>query len=239
MVRTPRVAGEGGGRALSQVDKAGYGLIETMRVRDGSIPLLERHLVRLGRSLGELGLPKPSQDVAALVRPFAGTGDAVLRVEVRDGRASVTVRELPQLGAPVVITASEPHQPYPHKTTERDCFTDAGQEADVAEADDALLLTPEGWVAEGTAWTVFWWEGDTLRTPALDLGILPGVGRARVLELVKRAEQGRYGKQAVARRSLFLTNAVRGIVPIASFDGAPVPADPRTAELAQRFWPPG
>jgi branched-subunit amino acid aminotransferase/4-amino-4-deoxychorismate lyase len=221
------------------VDKAGYGLIETVRVRDGRLPFLERHLARLGRSLGGLGLPKPSQDVVALVRPFAATGDAVLRVEVRDGRASVTVRELPQLGPLAVITASEPHQPYPHKTTERDCFTDAGQEAEVAEADDALLLTPEGWVAEGTVWSVFWWEGDTLRTPALDLGILPGVGRARVLELVKRAEQDRYRKQALAGKSLFLTNAVRGIVPIASLDGAPVPADPRTAELAQRFWPTG
>ena len=221
------------------MDKAGYGLIETMRVRDGRIPFLERHLARLGGSLGELGLPKPSQDVAALVRPFAGTGDAVLRVEARDGRASVTVRELPQLGPPAVITASEPHQRYPHKTTERDCFTDAGQEADVAEADDALLLTPEGWVAEGTAWTVFWWEGDTLRTPALDLGILPGVARGRVLELVKHVEQGRYRRPVLAGTSLFLTNAVRGVVPIASLDGVPVAADARTAELARGFWPDG
>jgi branched-subunit amino acid aminotransferase/4-amino-4-deoxychorismate lyase len=219
------------------VDKAGYGLIETMRVRDGSIPLLERHLARLGRSLGDLGLPKPSQDVVALVKPFAGTGEAVLRLEVRDGRASVTVREPPPLAPPAVITASEPHQPYPHKTTERDCFTDAGREAEVAEADDALLLTPEGWVAEGTVWTVFWWDKDALRTPALDLGILPGVARARVLELVKRVEQGRYRKQALAGQSLFLTNAVRGIVPIASLDGVPVPPDSRIAELARSFWP--
>jgi len=219
------------------MDKTGYGLIETMRVRDGRIPFLERHLARLGGSLGELGLPTPSQDVAALVKPFAGTGDAVLRVEVRDGRASVTVRELPPLEPPAVIIASEPHQPYPHKTTERDCFTDAGREAEVAEADDAVLLTPEGWVAEGTVWTVFWWDGDVLRTPALDLGILPGIGRARVLELVKRAEQGRYPVQELAGKSPFLTNAVRGIVPIASLDGVPVPADARTAELAQRFWP--
>src|SRR6266540_590960 len=208
-----------------------------MRVRDGRIPFLERHLARLGRSLAALGLPKPSQDVAALVTPFAGTGDAVLRIEVRDGRASLTVREPPPPAPPTVITASEPHQPYPHKTTERDCFTDAGHEAEVAEADDALLLTAEGWVAEGTAWNVFWWDGNLLRTPALDLGILPGVARARVLELMKRAEQGRYRRGALAGKSLFLTNAVRGIVPIASLDGASVPADPRTAELAQRFWP--
>jgi len=218
------------------VDKAGYGLIETMRVRDGRIALLQRHLARLGRSLGELGLPTPSQDVVALVQPFAATGEAVLRVEVRDGRASVTVRELPPLAPPTLITASEPHQSYPHKTTERDCFTDAGREAEVAEADDALLLTPEGWVAEGTVWTVFWWDGDALRTPALDLGILPGVGRTRVLELVK-PDQGRYRTQALAGKSLFLTNAVRGVVPIASLDGVPVPADSRTAELARRFWP--
>ena len=216
--------------------KAGYGLIETMRVRDGRIPFLERHLARLGRSLGELGLPKPSRDVVALVKPFAGTGDAVLRLEVQDGRASVTVRELPALAPPAVITASEPHQPYPHKTTERDCFADAGQEAEVAEADDALLLTHDGWVAEGTVWTVFWWAGDALRTPALDLGILPGIGRARVLELVPRVEQGRYPKRALGGKSLFLTNAVRGIVPIAWLDGAPVAADSRTADLALRFW---
>ena len=219
------------------MDKAGYGLIETMRVRDGRIPFLDRHLARLARSVAELGLPRPRQDIAALVAPFSGTGNAVLRVEVLDGRASVTVRDLPSLAPPAVITASEPHQPYPHKTTERDCFTDAGKEAEVAEADDALLLTPEGWVAEGTVWTVFWWRRDALYTPALDLGILPGIGRARVLELVKSAEQGRYPAQELAARSLFLTNAVRGIVPIASLDGVPVPADPRTAELAQRFWP--
>ena len=32
--------------------------------------------------------------------------------------------------------------------------------------------------------------------------------------------------------------AVRGVVPITSLDGAPAPANPRTAELAGHFWPP-
>ena len=49
-------------------------------------------------------------------------------------------------------------------------------------------------------------------------------------------EQGRYPKQALGGKSLFLTNAVRGIVPIASLDGAPVTADSRTVDLALRFW---
>jgi 4-amino-4-deoxychorismate lyase len=215
---------------------AGYGLIETMRVREGRIPFLERHLARLGGSLEALGLRRPSQDVAALVTPFSDTGNAVLRLEVCDGRAAVTVRELPSLDPPAVITASEPHVPYPHKTTERDCFADAAREAVVAEADDALLLTHEGWVAEGTVWTLCWWDMGGLRTPALAIGILPGIGRGRVLELAP-GEEPRCDRPGLDGKSLFLVNAVRGVVPIASLDGARVPTDARTAELARRFWP--
>lgn len=207
-----------------------------MRVREGRIPFLEGHLARLARSLGALGLPRPSQNLAALVTPFSETGNAVLRLEVCDGRAAVTVRELPSLDPPAVITASEPHVPYPNKTTERDCFADATREAVVAEADDALLLTHEGWVAEGTVWNVCWWDGDALRTPPLALGILPGLGRARVLQLAP-GEEPRCARPGLGGKSVFLVNAVRGVVPIASLDGARVPADPRTGDLARRFWP--
>src|SRR2546428_11162014 len=94
-----------GKREAGKVERAGYGLIETMRVREGRIPFLERHLARLERSLGALGLPRPARDVAALVTPFSGTGNAVLRGEGCDGRATVTVRGLPALVAPALITA--------------------------------------------------------------------------------------------------------------------------------------
>jgi len=165
-------------------------------------------------------------------------GSAVLRLDVCDGRASVTVREVQAPVPPDVITASEPHAPYPHKTTERDCFSEAAHEADIAEADDALLLTRGGWVAEGTVWSVCWWEGADLCTPALDLEILPGIGRARVLELV-RGREVRVQRAALDGKSLFLVNAVRGVVPIETLDGARVPVDPRTAELGRSFWPAG
>jgi branched-subunit amino acid aminotransferase/4-amino-4-deoxychorismate lyase len=212
-----------------------YGLIETIRVREGRVPLLARHLARLERSRAALGLPRAARDVAALVQPFAGMGEAVLRVELRGADVGVTVRELPSLDPPAVVTAAQPHVPYPHKTTERDTFDEALAEAEVAEADDALLVTSGGWVAEGTTWSVFWWEGDGLRTPALALGILPGIGRARVMELAP-VEEGSFPRGALAGRSAFLTNAVRGILPLASLDGAAVPGDARTAELAGRLW---
>lgn len=225
------------------MERAGGSLIETMRVREGCIPLLDRHLARLGHSLAALGLPKPSQDVAALVAPFAECGEAVLRVEVAGGRASVTVRDLPRLDPPTVITAAVAHRAYPHKTTERGCFDAAGGEAAAAGADDALLLTVDGWVAEGTVWNLFWWDEDFLHTPVVELGILPGIGRGRVLEVWSqmgpRAREGQHARNALLGKSLFLTNAVRGVVPIAALDGKVVPSDPRTTELFARFWPAG
>jgi len=75
-----------------------------------------------------------------------------------------------------------------------------------------------------------------LRTPALALGVLPGIARARVLGLAAGVE-GRYPRAALEGKSLFLTNAVRGVVPLASLDGVAVPPDARTEELARRFWP--
>src|SRR2546430_4901127 len=77
-----------------------------------------------------------------------------------------------------------------------------------------------------------------LRTPALELGILPGIGRGRLLELARGAE-GRHGRSALEGKSLLLVNAVRGVVPIASLDGQAVSGDPRTGRLAVRFLPAG
>src|SRR2546430_17655172 len=101
------------------METAGYGLIETLRVREGHIPFLERHLARLAGSIAALGLPRPAQDPATLLRPFAGTEDAVLRLEGCDARASLAGRELPPLSPPALIPASQPHPPYPPKTTPR------------------------------------------------------------------------------------------------------------------------
>lgn len=217
--------------------RAGDGLIETMRVRGGRLPLLERHLARMGRSLAALGQPSPLGDLAELARAARGSGaDRVVRLEVRDGLPAVTTRAVSPVMPPAVIVATEPHAPYPHKSTERGVFDRALAEARTGGADDALLVTAAGYVAEGTTWSLFWWEGDRLYTPALDLGILPGVGRARVMELAQ-VEEVRVMLAAFAARSLFLVNAVRGIVPIGAFRGRDVPLDARTAELSHRFWP--
>lgn len=211
-------------------------VIETLRVRGGRIPFLERHAARLAVALSDLGLPPPPETLASLVARHTGADDVVVRIEVRDGRANVSVREARPIEPPRVVTVSVPHTPYRHKTTSRQTFERAAAEAWEAGADEALLLTPSSLVAEATVWTVFWWEGETLCTPALDLGVLPGVARARIAELVPMTE-ARIERAELTGKGVFLANAARGIVPVASLDGVAMRQLARTAKLARRFWP--
>ncbi|HYU28332.1 MAG TPA: aminotransferase class IV, partial [Gemmatimonadales bacterium] len=189
------------------------GLIETIRARDGRIPWLGRHVARLRAASAALDLVEPVGGLEDLVRLTAGLGDRVVRLELRDGRADVTTRDVNADQAPAIVVAEEVHRPYPHKTTRREQFGRALASARRIGAQDALLVTPNGSVAEGTAWNLFWWDGPALCTPAAELGILPGLGRSRVMELTTVREE-QVPVAALAGRSLFLVNAVRGVVEI-------------------------
>jgi branched-subunit amino acid aminotransferase/4-amino-4-deoxychorismate lyase len=212
------------------------GLIETMRAREGRVPWLGRHLARLQASLAALGAPEPSDDLAELVRFAVGHSDRVVRLQLTDGHVEIATREVNAEQSISVMVAGEIHKPYPHKTTRREQFGRALANARRIGASDAVLVTADGFVAEGTAWNLLWWEHGSLCTPAADLGILPGLGRKRIMEMTDVKEE-RAPIAALAGRSLFITNAVRGIVEIGMLEGARVPRDPRTAELASGFWP--
>jgi len=212
------------------------GLIETMRVREGRLPWLGRHLARLRASVAALGVADPPADVADLARIAAGVGDRAVRLQLRDGHLEVTTRNVNAEQAVAVIVSDEAYRPYPHKTTRREQFGRALANARRTGAHDALLVRADGYVAEGTSWNLFWWDNGTLYTPAEELGVLPGIGRSRVMELVG-VQEARMPVSALAGRSLFLVNAVRGIVEIAMLQGEAVPRDARTAELSSSFWP--
>ena len=207
-------------------------LIETVRIRNGAAPLWGLHLRRLVASCRALGVPFPTSFAVP-----GGGPDRVHRLEVGPRGMTVSEREAGSARPVHLRTSSVPHPGYPHKTTDRAAFARALEEARAAGGDDALLLTRRGEVAEATIWSLFWWEGDRLAAPALDLGILPGVSRMRVEELQGPVAGRRVPVAALAGCPLFLSNAVRGIVEVATFDGGPVPFHPGTAPLRERFWP--
>ena len=207
-------------------------LIETIRLRNGEAPLWHLHLRRLAVSCKALGIPLPGE----LAVP-AGGSDRVYRLEV--GMRGVQVSE--RLVGPVtpvkLMVSRVAHHSYPYKTTDRAQFDRALDAARSGGMDDALLLTPGGFVAETAIWSVLWWEGRELCGPALDLGVLPGVGRMRVTELAGKVEERHSTLMELQELPIVLVNAVRGIVPVAALDGVAVPESRETDALARRFWP--
>jgi branched-subunit amino acid aminotransferase/4-amino-4-deoxychorismate lyase len=206
-------------------------LIETVRIRHGAAPLWYLHLRRLAASCKALGVPLPGE----LPTPSGGP-DRVHRLEVSARGLEVSERAVGGSAAVSLITARTGHRGYPHKTTEREQFDRALEEARAAGADDAVLLSRGGFVAECAIWGIFWWEGDRLCAPPLDLEILPGVARARLAELAGGLTERRVTPEEIAGRSLLVANAVRGVVPVARFQGRPVPQNPGTSRLSASFW---
>ncbi len=206
-------------------------LIETVRVRNGVAPLWYLHLRRLARSCRALGVPLPGD----LPTPSGGR-DRVHRLVVGPAGLEVGERPVGDTDPVSLALARVPHQPYPHKTTDRAQFDHALAEARAAGADDALLVNEGGYVTECAIWTLFWWEGDLICTPALMLEILPGVARARIGELAGDLAERRVRVGDIEGRSLFVANAVRGVVPVRSLQGHPVPQNPGTSRLSASFW---
>jgi len=207
-------------------------LIETVRIRGGVAPLWYLHLRRLASSCKALGVPLPGE----LPTPGGGA-DRIHRLEVGPRGLRVSERGVGSTAPVSLVLATVEHRPYPHKTTQRAQFDRALQEAAAAAADDAVLLTRGGYAAECAVWGLFWWEQDRLCAPALDLGVLPGVARARLAELTGGLAERRARRADLEGLSLFVANAARGVVPVAVLDGRPVPQNPGTARLSGLFWP--
>jgi hypothetical protein len=66
---------------------------------------------------------------------------------------------------------------------------------------------------------------------------LPSVARARLAETVRGGLRATpLARDALAWRSLVACNAARGLVPVHSLDGEPVPGNLRTEAVMKRFW---
>jgi branched-subunit amino acid aminotransferase/4-amino-4-deoxychorismate lyase len=112
----------------------------------------------------------------------------------------------------------------------------AEDEARRRGADDAVFVDAAGTVLEGPTTNLWWRSGDTLFTPALDLGILAGVTRATVLELANEVgyevEEGHFPLSALADADeAFTSSSVREVMPVTELDGAPIARGPAVDDL--------
>lgn len=84
---------------------------------------------------------------------------------------------------------------------------------------EGLLLTSDQYLAEGIVSNLFFVEKGLLYTPAVDLGILPGITRAKVIELASDVPMSVYEGHFKWDRlreadEVFLTNSIQEIVPV-------------------------
>ena len=118
------------------------------------------------------------------------------------------------------------------KTTSRAEYVYARLEARRAGADDALFLTVDDHLSEGTSANIFLVRSTggselELATPSLECAILPGTTRSWLLDWGARVGlrpfEGALGRADIANaREAFLSSSVAGILPVTRFEGASI-----------------
>ena len=107
-------------------------------------------------------------------------------------------------------------------------------------ADEAVMRTTDGALAEGATSNLFFVDSGTLKTPGTDLPILPGVTRSVAIELAESegfsVRTGAYGLDDLRDADeVFLTNSTWEIRPVTSVDGIDVSVGPMTRLLSRLF----
>jgi 4-amino-4-deoxychorismate lyase len=222
----------------------GRAAFETTRVYGGRPFRLADHVVRLAASAASLGLPAP--DWAECLRlaetaiAAAGEPHAGLRFYWTGATLVATVAEVPpeleerrnrgirlaslELG----VDVDRPAWLLPGvKSTSYAVNMAAEAEAQRRGADDAVFLAAGGIVLEAPISNVWWRTGETLFTPAVEVGVLAGVTRATLLELAPEAGyQVAEGAFAIDELRLadeaFTSSSIREVLPVVELDDRPI-----------------
>lgn len=246
----------------------GDGLFETIRLYHGLPFRWDDHLARLRRGAEFLGirLPFSPDQLRSRVEELVGRNampEAVLRMVLSRG---VGPRGYSPQGAdrPTLVMSLHPAPPTDprapmqwrlataslrvaaddplarHKTCNKVLHVLARAEAEAQGADEALLLNTRGEVAEAASANVFWIESQTVCTPPLDSGALPGVTRAMVFEIcqslsISCREKPARLDQLRKVEGLFLTASAIEVVEAVSLDGQALPRSPLITRIHQAY----
>jgi branched-chain amino acid aminotransferase len=113
-------------------------------------------------------------------------------------------------------------------------------EANRAGYDEAILLTAEGYVADGSGENVFVIKDGEITTPSLSTSILPGITRDTVIQMAQ--DLGYTVKEEQIIRSdlyladeIFMTGTAAEVTPVRSVDDVEVGVGPITLEIQKNY----
>jgi branched-chain amino acid aminotransferase len=228
----------------------GDGVFETIRVFNGTPFQLNYHKVRLLEGAKALKL-KVEIDVVegAIFEIIKLNAVSCGFVRVAVSRAGGERGYRPNSRLVDIIVESEEARPYEHlapismmissyrrppssvlphgvKLAQGVTNTLAGIEAIEAGFNDAILLTTDDFVGEATSSNIFWRVKDQFYTPSLECGIIDGVMRRTLIELIlqksgsKRVIENKFRLESLLQaEEAFLTNVIIGVQPIAKIYG--------------------
>lgn len=226
------------------------GVFETLLVQDGHAVDADRHLARLDASVravygttipagldGVVGrraceLPGRHRMRIAAVPRADNTTAVTIETAVFDGGAQ----------AWTLIPRTIAEGLGPHKWCDRRLLapsSDVGSEP--APDRELLLCAGDGAILETARANIFVVRDEGVYTPALDGRNLPGTARARVIEILHEAGIPVFQRRMTlddltAATEVFVTNALRGVVPVVACEGVGAwPAGKTTAWLREAW----
>jgi branched-chain amino acid aminotransferase len=112
-------------------------------------------------------------------------------------------------------------------------------EARKRHAYEAILCDNIGRITEGSSSNFFIVSGRRVTTPPLSVGLLEGITRKKVMELLRAdkiglAEQPLWPIDLQRADEAFLTSSVRGVLPITRVDGQPL-GDGKVGPITRRL----
>ncbi|HEX9968156.1 MAG TPA: aminotransferase class IV [Solirubrobacterales bacterium] len=223
----------------------GDGAFEVIRLYEGRPFALGDHLDRLERSAAAIQL---DFDRAALEREIgalleeAGAAEGQLRLIVtRGGRRIAATEQLPPHGETLrlaTVTYSPSVILNGVKSLSYAANMQATRLAAAQGADEAVLVQPDGTVLEPPTSAIFWVSPQgSLRTPALDVGVLESITRDRLVKALDVEEGAWPVADLRAAQEAFLASTTREVQPVAAIDGNKLgeTPGPRTREAQEAF----
>ena len=113
-------------------------------------------------------------------------------------------------------------------------------EANRAGYDEAILLTAEGYIADGSGENVFMVKDGELFTPDLSVSILPGITRDTVIQIAQDLGYTVHEKPLI-RSDLyladeaFMTGTAAEVTPLRAVDDVEIGVGPITLEIQENY----
>ena len=202
-------------------------------VEDGRVRAFDLHRTRFGDAAAQVGMGDAITDDfwAAVVEKIPAKGEWFPRVDVLDVSpdaerelafrlrpAPTRTQELKVLIPPYSDPRITPNRKGPDIALLERVREDAGEQYG---CDEVLLINGDGYVIEGATTSLLWWDEETLCAQDPELGALPGVTSAVILEEARArsipVEFRRVRPEELFGHELWLVNVLHGIRQVKEF----------------------